>query len=64
MFFGIFYNQDLSRRLGVYKYMSETPSLLTVIAFVIGLIPGLYFAYMLLRGLYIYLISNDEDILE
>jgi hypothetical protein len=43
--------------------MSESQSIITVLAYVIGLIPGMYFAYRLLREVFYYFKHDDEDIL-
>ena len=43
--------------------MSETPNIVTILAYVIVLIPGMYFAYRLLREVFYYFRHDDEDIL-
>lgn len=42
--------------------MSE-PNGLTIIAYIIGLIPGAYFFYRLVREVIYYFQRNDEDVL-
>lgn len=39
--------------------MSESSSNLTIIAFVLGLLPGAYFAYLLLKGI-LYSMKKEE----
>jgi hypothetical protein len=39
--------------------MSESSSNLTLIAFILGLLPGAYFAFLLLRGI-IYSMKKEE----
>jgi hypothetical protein len=43
--------------------MSEQASTLTQIAYIVGMLPGLYFAYRLLVELYHYLTKKDDDFL-
>lgn len=43
--------------------MSEQVSLVQQIAYIIGMIPGIYFAYRLLVELYHYLTKKDDDFL-
>jgi len=44
--------------------LSEETSLIHLLAYVIGLIPGAYFTYRLLVELYYYLARRDEDFRE
>ena len=39
--------------------MSESSSNLTIITFVLGLLPGAYFAYLLLKGIF-YSMKKEE----
>jgi hypothetical protein len=39
--------------------MSESSSSLTLIAFIVGLLPGVYFAFLLLRGI-LYSLKKEE----
>lgn len=49
---------------GQESLMSETASNgFTLIAFLIGLLPGIYFAYRIIREVVYYFTGNDEDIL-
>jgi hypothetical protein len=41
--------------------MSEQVSTLELIAYIVGMLPGIYFAYRLLVELYHYLTKKDED---
>jgi hypothetical protein len=43
--------------------MSEQVSTIELLAYVIGIIPSIYFAYRLLVELYHYLNKKDEDFL-
>jgi len=43
--------------------MSEQITTIELIAYIIGMIPGAYFAYRLLVELYHYLTKKDEDFL-
>ena len=43
--------------------MSEQVSTLELVAYIIGMIPSVYFAYRLLVELYHYLTKKDEDFL-
>jgi len=43
--------------------MSEQVSTVQLIAYVVGIIPSIYFAYRLLVELYHYITKKDEDFL-
>ena len=43
--------------------MSEQASTLQIVAYVVGMIPGVYFAYRLLVEAYHYLTKKDDDFL-
>jgi len=43
--------------------MSEQASTLQIVAYVVGLIPSVYFAYRLLVEAYHYLTKKDDDFL-
>jgi hypothetical protein len=43
--------------------MSETQSAVQVAAYLIMMIPSVYFLYMILKAVYIHFTTNDEDIL-
>jgi len=42
--------------------MSETSNI-SLIAYILGLLPGMYFSYKLIRALIYYLKRDDEDII-
>ncbi len=43
--------------------MSESTSTLEIVAYLVGIIPSIYFAYKLLVEAYYYLTKKDEDFL-
>ena len=43
--------------------MSEQASTLQIVAYIVGMIPSVYFAYKLLREAYHYLTKKEDDFL-
>ncbi|MCW4049987.1 MAG: hypothetical protein NWE89_09660 [Candidatus Bathyarchaeota archaeon] len=43
--------------------MSESTSAAQIVVYLVGMLPSMYFLFMLLRAVYFSLTKNDEDIL-
>lgn len=43
--------------------MSESASTIKIVAYIVGMVPSVYFAYKLLREAYHYLTKKDDDFL-
>lgn len=43
--------------------MSESASTLEIVAYIVGIIPSVYFAYRLVKEAYHYIMKKDDDFL-